>query len=132
VRTRIVILITGTLMACGGSQDVCQEAVSIFQSESNKIQSCGGDDSTAMAELATLQSAEPSCEASLKNCTAAELSAVNSYLSCLQQTVSNIQCQWFTEADAATDPSYVAWQNSVTACETDIANVSPTCGGANP
>ena len=126
----VMILMTGTLMACGGSGDVCQQSESLLQSEANKVQSCGSDagadESLILADLTNVQQ---NCETDLKSCTAADMSALSGAVSCEQSLVSTIQCQWFLEADTTTDPSFVAYQNATTTCEAKTANVSAACGG---
>ena len=83
-----------------------------------------------MGDVATAERHEPSCEGALKNCSSADLSSLNSYADCLQQAVSSIQCKWFTEADRASDPTYMAYLTSVEqTCPATYANVNPACLG---
>jgi hypothetical protein len=120
----MMILMTGTLMACGGSGDVCQQAESLDQAQADKVKSCGADNSTILADLATLQQ---TCETNIKSCTATDISAYSSDISCQQSLDSTVQCQWFTEADASTDQSFETYETASTNCDAKVANVTAAC-----
>ncbi len=124
----MLILMTATWTACGGSQDVCQRFESLLQSEANKVQSCGGDNSSILKTLTTTQA---SCETDLKNCTPSDVSALNSYVTCQESADTTVQCDWFTEADATDDPTFQTYENASTDCENKIAGVSAACTGGD-
>jgi hypothetical protein len=129
-------IMLGALMACGsGSSDFCQQAISVVQSEDAKIKGCGDSaseeaaDSELTADITTAQNDEQSCESGLKSCTSADMSVLSSFLSCEKSVVASIQCDWFTEADAGSDPSFQQYETSAKGCSDMLNNVSAACQG---
>ena len=127
MRQCLTLMIPCLLIACGGSQDVCQRSLSLLQAEDAKVKSCGGDDSSLVADIAAVQGGEQICEASLKNCTSADLSSINSALDCQGSLDSTIQCKWFTEMDATNDPTFQTYETNSQTCTAKAQGVTSTC-----
>jgi hypothetical protein len=125
MRFGATILLTGTLIACGGgSQDVCQQSISVAQDESNKIKSCGADNTMAQAGVTTLEAEEQSCETGLTKCSPAELSDLQDAVTCLGSEVAMMQCNWLTEPDPSSDPAVQSWEAAVMNCTAKLNGLS--------
>ena len=125
MRRSVTMITLGFLMACGGSGDACHQVLSLAQNEVNKVDSCGGD---ATAEKAAIVGFEDgglqNCEANIKNCTPADLNAVERALNCDQALLSSATCKCLTEADPVSDPTCQQYVIDAFSC---VGIVSSAC-----
>jgi hypothetical protein len=122
------IFLIASLMACGGSQDVCQRDLSQVQSQLAFIQNCIPD-AGDLSALEDFDGGLQSCEAEIKDCNSSDISTLNSALDC-EQSLPSLQCKWFTETDPSTDSSYEQYQTDNQVCQAKANNVTGICASA--